>query len=558
MYTALYRKWRPLTFDDVVSQPHITATLSRQVMEGKTAHAYLFTGSRGTGKTTCARILAKAINCLDPHDGKPCLECDICVAADAGALSDIVEIDAASNTGVDDIRELRDAAVYTPEICRYKVYIIDEVHMLSNAAFNALLKIMEEPPEHVKFILATTEVHKVPATIISRCQRFDFRRIREEDIVSRLEHIAECEKIDLTHDAAALIARLSDGAMRDALSLLDQCVAFSERIDREAVSNAAGIAGRDYLFEILEAAARGDTAAAITVVDELYSKSKDMTRLCDELLMQLRNVMLIKTVPQKPELISCFDDEIERLKAVSDNLTLGEILKKLEILQSCAEALPRAVSKRTEFEMAVVKLCSSARAAGYDSPADISALEKRLERLETELRELKASGVRPAESSGESPKKAAQPPRTNISEPSAQTSDFTQSPEPVQPSSSAQSAPEEELLRCSRWEEILDSLTAINPGCAGALQGSEAYTRGDKLMILVKNEFFLGLFKKPENAASLRKAAFEVTGISYKIMAKCSKEQKNLPENGIDPVEELIQKAKDADIPVDVDNTDFQ
>lgn len=552
MYTALYRKWRPLTFDDVVSQPHITATLSRQVMESKTAHAYLFTGSRGTGKTTCARILAKAINCLDPHDGKPCLECSICVAADAGALSDIVEIDAASNTGVDDIRELRDAAVYTPEICRYKVYIIDEVHMLSNAAFNALLKIMEEPPEHVKFILATTEVHKVPATIISRCQRFDFRRIREEDIVARLEYIAECEKIDLTREAAALIARLSDGAMRDALSLLDQCVAFSEHIDREAVSNAAGVAGREYLFDILEAAAGGDTASAITVVDELYSKSKDMTRLCDELLMQLRNIMLIKTVPQKPELISCFDDETERLRAISDRLTLGEILKKLEVLQACAESLSRAVSKRTEFEMAIVKLCSSGKAAGYDSPADISALEKRLAQLETELRELKASGIRAAES----PKKAAQSPEMSAKdESSAQVASSVPSPETAQ---SVQSAPEEELQRCPRWEEILDSLTAINPGCAGALQGSEAYTRGEKLMILVKNEFFLGLFKKPENAASLRKAAFEVTGISYKIMAKCQKEQKNLPDNGTDPVEELIQKAKDADIPVDVDNTDFQ
>lgn len=548
MYTALYRKWRPLTFDDVVSQPHITATLSRQVMEGKTAHAYLFTGSRGTGKTTCARILAKAINCRDPHDGKPCLECDICLSTDSGTLSDIVEIDAASNTGVDDIRELRDAAVYTPEICRYKVYIIDEVHMLSNAAFNALLKIMEEPPDHVKFILATTEVHKVPATIISRCQRFDFRRIREEDIVSRLLHIAECEKIDLTRDAAALIARLSDGAMRDALSLLDQCVAFSEHIDREAVSNAAGIAGREYLFEILEASAGGDTAAAITVVDKLYSKSKDMTRLCDELLMQLRNVMLIKTVPQKPELISCFDDETERLKRVSESLTLGEILKKLEILQDCAEALPRAVSKRTELEMAIVKLCSSGRAAGYDSPADISALEKRLAALESELRELKDLGIRPAASADGSAEPSSVPSKKTAQSPAVQplAADTAKSPNP-------QSTPEEELVRCQSWEEILDRLTAINPGCAGALQGSEAYTRDDKLMILVKNEFFLGLFKKPENAASLRKAAFEVTGINYKIMAKCQKEQKNLPENGIDPVEELIQRAKNADIPVDME-----
>ena len=537
MYTALYRKWRPMTFDDVVSQPHITATLSKQVEEQKTAHAYLFTGSRGTGKTTCARILAKAINCRNPQGGKPCLECDICKAADAGTLSDIVEIDAASNTGVDDIRELRDSAIYTPELCRYKVYIIDEVHMLSNAAFNALLKIMEEPPEHIKFILATTEVHKVPATIISRCQRFDFRRIREEDIVERLLYIAEKENIDLHRDGAALIARLSDGAMRDALSLLDQCIAFSEHIDAEAVSDAAGIAGRDYLFDIIEAAADGDTARAITTVDDLYSKSKDMTRLCDELLTQIRNLMLIKTVPTKPELISCLDGEAERLKAVAEKLSLGEILSKLEVLQDCAEALPRAVSKRTEFEMAVVKLCTFRRAEGYG--ADTSALENRIAALEREIENLKAGGYEPPKSA---PKKQQHEP---LPEP--------QTERPAEPSPSDQPEPKKsgELQRFARWEEILDRLTTENPGCAGALQGSEAYVSGEKLMILVRNKFFLGLFKKAENAASLKKAALEITGINYTILAKSASDSPAPEKSGNDPVEELIQRAKSADIPVD-------
>ena len=218
MYQALYRKWRPMSFDDVVSQPHITTTLKNQIATGKTAHAYLFTGSRGTGKTTCARIFAKAINCLNPKDGEPCLECDICKNADNGALADIIEIDAASNSKVDDIRELREGVMFTPEVCKYKVYIIDEVHMLSAGAFNALLKTMEEPPPHVKFVLATTEIHKVPATIVSRCQHFDFRRIRSEDIVARLSYIASQEGFILNEDAAQLIARLSDGGMRDALS----------------------------------------------------------------------------------------------------------------------------------------------------------------------------------------------------------------------------------------------------------------------------------------------------------------------------------------------------
>ena len=244
MYKALYRKYRPMTFDDVVSQPHITTTLRNQLINGKTAHAYLFTGSRGTGKTTCARILAKALNCLHPVDGNPCLECEICRDADDNALADIIEIDAASNNGVDDVRDLRDGAVYTAERCRYKVYIIDEVHMLSKEAFNALLKIMEEPPPHVKFILATTEIHKVLPTILSRCQRYDFRRILPSDITERLMYVAEKENIKLDRDAAELIAKTADGGMRDALSLLDQCIAFSEDVTLDIVSGAAGIAGR--------------------------------------------------------------------------------------------------------------------------------------------------------------------------------------------------------------------------------------------------------------------------------------------------------------------------
>ncbi len=535
MYTALYRKWRPMTFDDVVSQPHITTTLAHQVAEGKTAHAYLFTGSRGTGKTTCARILAKAVNCLNPQDGKPCLECEICREADLGTLSDIIEIDGASNTSVEDIRELRESAIYTPERCRYKVYIIDEVHMISPSAFNALLKIMEEPPEHVKFILATTEVHKVPATVISRCQRFDFRRIREEDIVDRLLYIAKCENISLEPDAASLIARLADGAMRDALSLLDQCIAYSEHIDRETVSNAAGVAGRGPLFDILEAAASGDTPSAISVIDELYSKSKDMAILCGELTMQVRNLMLIKTVPGRPELLSCFDNEAERLRAIAEKLSLGEILAKLEILQRCTEALPRAVSKRTELEMAIVKLCAAPRAQGFDS--DTSSLEKRVRELERELSELKASGLRPAQ-----PARAA--------EPAAVEPPISPEPQPLPKSASAEPLPEPEP--CKKWEEILDVLTAQNPGCASALAGSQAFIQGGNLLILVKNEFFLGLFKKPENAASLKKAAFEVTGVNYSIRAKCVKNGGQAPDqSGESPVEQLIRRAKDADIPID-------
>ncbi len=529
MYTALYRKWRPLTFDDVVSQPHITTTLSRQIRDGKTAHAYLFTGSRGTGKTTCARIFAKAINCLDPIDGKPCLECDICREADSGLLSDIIEIDAASNTGVDDIRELRDSAIYTPELCRYKVYIIDEVHMLSNQAFNALLKIMEEPPPHVKFILATTEVHKVPATIISRCQRFDFRRIKPEDIKSRLQYIADHESFTLDDDAADLIARISDGAMRDALSLLDQCVAYSDHVDINVVSEAGGIAGRDYLYDLLECMANADIAKAIGITDELYSRSKDMSRLTDELIFQTRNMMLIKTVPGRQELLSCSPAEIERLTQIASLMSIDDILAKLEILQGLGESLVRATSKRTELEMALVKLCRKSAPKTGALGVDLSEIMNRIARLEAKISSL---------TSGEmAVKKVQAEPIT----PKIETAPVLPPPEEVK-------KPDEPTVPCAQWDDILERFAEINPGCAGAMRGSVAYTKGDTLRIIVKNEFFLGLFKKPENAASLKQAALEITGISYKLMAKCQKADEAPAEN---PIDKLIEQARNADIPVE-------
>lgn len=304
MYLALYRKWRPSVFEDVISQPHITTTLKNQVKAGRVAHAYLFTGSRGTGKTTCSKILAKAVNCLHPKDGNPCLECAVCKGIDDGSIMDVIEIDAASNNGVDNIRELREEAVYSPAVCKYKVYIIDETHMLSQGAFNALLKIMEEPPAHVIFILATTEVHKVPATILSRCQRYDFHRIRSEDITERLLYIASQETLTLDADAARLIARLADGGMRDALSLLDQCAAFSDHIDAETVSSAAGIAGREYLFELCDAVLAQDAAGALKVIDRLYELSVDLQQLCSELIMQFRNMMILKTVSDPGDMIT--------------------------------------------------------------------------------------------------------------------------------------------------------------------------------------------------------------------------------------------------------------
>jgi DNA polymerase-3 subunit gamma/tau len=546
MYTALYRKWRPMTFDDVVSQPHITTTLSRQIAEGKTAHAYLFTGSRGTGKTTCARIFAKAINCLNPQDGKPCLECEICRAADEGSLNDIIEIDAASNTGVEDIRDLRESTVYTPEICRYKVYIIDEVHMLSNQAFNALLKIMEEPPAHVKFILATTEIHKVPATIISRCQRFDFRRIRQEDIIARLSYIAEQEGISLEPEAAAMIARLSDGAMRDALSLMDQCIAYSDNITAKVVEEAAGVAGRDAVFDILNAVADKNSPAALETLDMLYSRSKDMTRLCDELVAELRNIMLIKSAPGNERLIDCLPGDMDKLKALSERLTIEDVFMQLDILRSASEQMQRASSKRTELEMTVIKLCTGTvsqktSSVARTSPADdgeISALVKRVASLEKELAALKAGGLQGAPA------------------PSQQRSD--QQNIPNQPSPTPQEAKpaarptqkltEDMLKDFEQWDAVLDRLTEVNPGCAGALKGSRGRYCDNILLIEVQSEFFLSLFKKQENASSLRDVVKEITGKTFSLRARCTKEQAAERE---DKIAQLIEQAKKADIPVE-------
>ena len=355
MYEALYRKWRPRTFDDVVGQELITTTLKNQVSAQKTGHAYLFTGSRGTGKTTCARILAKAVNCEHTDGGNPCLECDICNDAENFALSDIIEIDAASNTSVNDMRDLRDGAVYTPERCKFKVYIIDEVHMLSASAFNALLKIMEEPPDYVKFILATTEIHKVPETIVSRCQRYDFKRIPAEKISERLLMIAQSEGIKIDRDATELIAHISEGGMRDAISLLDQCSAVSGEITKQVVSGVAGIADRTYIFDLIDAFFSKNTTKALEITDSLNSGSKDMQRLCSELVAQLRNIMLLKTSPNVTS-VNCMPDEKQRLSELAQKVSLSEIISEMSALQECSDRMTKAIDRKTEFEMCVVQI----------------------------------------------------------------------------------------------------------------------------------------------------------------------------------------------------------
>ncbi len=357
-YQALYRKWRPQVFADVVGQEHVTRTLMNEVRTGRHSHAYLFTGSRGTGKTTCAKIFAKAVNCEHPVDGDPCNCCETCKGIDAGSILDVVEIDAASNNGVDNIREIRDEANFTPVGGKYRVYIIDEVHMLSTGAFNALLKTLEEPPEHVKFVLATTEVHKLPATILSRCQRFDFHRISPEDIAARLLYVASEEGLDLTEGAANLIARLADGALRDALSILDQCIGQSASIDEATVNAVVGLAGRDYLFQLADSILQRNSAMALAQIDDLYNRSCDMERLCNELINHFRNLMVCKAVKNPKELIVCSAVELAAYQSAAKKTSMSDILNTLNALGDALVLIRKGLNRRVEMEMALIRLCT--------------------------------------------------------------------------------------------------------------------------------------------------------------------------------------------------------
>ncbi len=356
VYRALYRKWRPTRFRDVVGQDAIVAALQNQIEAGRIGHAYLFTGTRGTGKTSCAKIFAKAANCPAAAHGDPCGTCPVCRGIDDGSILDVVEIDAASNSGVDNIRDLRDETAYTPSVCRYKVYIIDEVHMLSGGAFNALLKIMEEPPAHVIFILATTEIHKVPATILSRCQRYDFARIQPEAIAARLAYIAGEEGICLADGAAALIARLADGAMRDALSILDTCAGVSAEVDEELVRRMAGVTDRSYLFSLGDALADGDAAAALAEVAALRQRSVDLKRLCEELAGHYRSLMLAGLPGGEELLLGADEGERQNYLQRAKSLPQGEAVRAIRHLGAALERMGRSMDPRIELELALLAI----------------------------------------------------------------------------------------------------------------------------------------------------------------------------------------------------------
>lgn len=541
MYQALYRKYRPKTFEDVVGQAHITRTLQNEVKTGKIAHAYLFTGSRGTGKTTCSKILAKAVNCPHTRDGNPCGECEICLGIDDGTVMDVLEIDAASNNGVDNIRQLREDAYFAPGQAKYRVYIIDETHMLSTGAFNALLKIMEEPPPHVLFILATTEAHKVPATILSRCQRFDFRRIGSEDIAEYLEKISLNEGVILEHSAGLLIGKLADGGMRDAISLFDLCISHGGAVTAEVVAQAAGMAGSGHLLTLAKAFAQKDTAFALEQIGALHEKSMDMDRLCSDLVAFHRDLMILKTVEKPERFVVALPEEMEEMKPLAQFLTLSQILYTLSVLQEAQNRMSRTANRRTELEMSVVRICNPA----MDSSAE--AVLTRLEALEAAVRR----GIPAAPSSLPEPAESGEKAAKHLPQKKKKA------PSPLEQAAAEEKASAPILADLSdahpfgEWQEVLGRLLKTNPPLFAALKNSDAYEKGDLMLIDAKNELFFKLIRENEFAKdSLRAALLAQTGRRYRLGPY--RQQGSAPAKPeVDPLETLLESAKNAGVPVE-------
>ena len=564
MYRVLYRKWRPQTFDDVSGQEHITTTLKNEVVAGRLNHAYLFTGSRGTGKTTCAKILAKAVNCLDIHNGNPCGECETCRGIDDGSILDVVEMDAASNRNIDDIRQIIDEVQFKPAKCKYRVYIIDEVHMLTTQAFNALLKTLEEPPEHVIFILATTEVHKLPQTILSRCQKFEFHRIPPRAIADRLLFVAQQEDVTLSDSAAMLIASVADGALRDGLSLLDRCIAISSDIDEEVVRNAAGLARKTYLYELAACVINKNTAKSLEIIDRLYGESKDMARLCDELIAHFRALMLIKSVRNPRDILVMAEDEFEEAQTQSDYLSLADIVYYMDVLSRAYQRMGKGTGDRTELEMAMVKLASS------ELDGTTEALTQRISALEKAVKKGITVNYAPALGNVEDNSHTSKPnslpeQKVKADEPDAKAAYATDSsskqniaepelikepekpkapvakPAPVPVSNPARTpANLDEIYKNAKpfpeWVDVVSNMKPVSRAIAAAFSGSTAYVSGNYLLIDTSNEMAFELLKNGTRREEIRKIILETTGRVYKLGPYKRAEEK---KKEIDPLDVL-------------------
>ena len=553
MYQALYRKYRPSCFDDVVGEEHITDILKNELKSGKIFHAYLFTGPRGTGKTSCAKILAKAVNCLNPKNGDACCECESCKAIENGDVLDITEIDAASNNGVENIRDLREQVSYTPTSSKYRVYIIDEVHMLSIGAFNALLKTLEEPPAHIVFILATTEVHKLPATILSRCQRFDFHRISPEAISSRIMYIAEKEGFTIDPEAAGLIAALSDGGMRDALSTLDLCAAHSGHITEQDVMSVCSLAGSNYCIELAGMIRNGDAGAALSKTGELHKNAVDLQRLCSEMISHYRNLMIARTVKDTGSLIVCAPETLKEIKAQAEDYPIEGIVNAINVFREALDRMTTA-NRRTEFEMAVVRLCTPQ----LDSSP--SALLDRLEKIERRLKYSAVPAVKPeadgtnydnnAGSAGESNGEAEENSDMPALSPDVNTADCmqetTSASEDAKPASEPQAARSGQPKAFEAWQDVIGELIKSAPLLAAALSGSTAYVSGDLLLIDSENGQFFSLMRSedPIYRRQIKNAVQAVVGRTYRLGP-----YKKPEEPSGDPLQDIISKLKKLEVP---------
>ena len=506
MYKALYRKYRPLEFSDVVGQEHVTTTLCRQVQKGNISHAYLFTGSRGTGKTTCAKILARAINCLDQKDGNPCGVCENCTAILKDSLPDVLEIDAASNNGVDYIRELRDRIAFAPVKAKYKVYIIDEVHMLSTAASNALLKTLEEPPSHAVFILATTEVNAILPTILSRCQRFDFHRIEPETISNRVKYVCEKENVKITDDAAYLIAALADGGMRDALSLLDLCVAGGGEITEDVVNSICGRVSTDYLFELATKIKNMDAAGALNTIETLHRDSVDMQRLCSELCAFYRNLTLICSGVDPAKATSSVGNTVTRYAEFAKELGIEGALRYLSAFND-ALTLMNSGNRRSVLEMAIIKLATPGLDYSLDAVmARIAAIEQKL-----------SSGVI---STATTPAPAKVEP-TFSAKPVVTEAPKEEKPAEKKPIAQPTAEPEYDnkkgVIPCNNWNDVISECFKTAPIVRGLLAGSTASFQNDKIIIHSQSSMLRAELSKRDgmNYKGLCTAIVNVLGKAY-------------------------------------------
>ena len=563
MYQVLYRKWRPKTFDDVSGQEHITTTLVNELKSGRINHAYLFTGSRGTGKTTCAKILAKAVNCLSPENGNPCGKCENCIAAEDGSFQDIVEMDAASNRRIDDIRSVIDGAVFTPAKGKYKVYIIDEVHMLTQEAFNALLKTLEEPPAHVIFILATTEVHKLPATIISRCQRFDFHRINPHVIKDRLKYVVEQEGCSITDDAALLIAAIADGALRDALSLTDRCIGLGGgEITLSVVREAAGLSGRGYVYDMASSCINKNCGEALELIAKLYGESKDMARLCEELTEHFRNLMLLKSVKNPDDILVVGRDELEVLKSHAERISLSEIVHIMDVLGSAFERMNRGADSRTEMETAVVKLCSPQLDVTEDAVLSrIGALERTVNRLMNMI----SSGTLTVQKDDNLNKNGETSNKDETSENTAEFRDTenlenavsNQAEDPQNSSREPQrkrgAVDVDEIYRNAKpfpnWKEVVENLRKYSKTISAAFDGTKAYVSGRYILIDSPSDIPFQLLKQSSQREKIREAVLEITGATYSL-GPYRPPEKKIREEKEDPMEKLTENFKNLGIEV--------